>query len=120
MFCKKKEVWAVEEEARQVMSQQGSWIQWDSVQGRSLSWKDIWNMEGNRIKFLLSSIYDVLPRPTNLHRWRLADEPSCAVQETSQPGTHCGILPSKAGWHMAPRPGTSTTSPGSGVGEEVE
>lgn len=28
-----KEIWA--------MKQQGSWIQWDSVRGRSLSWKDI-------------------------------------------------------------------------------
>lgn len=77
-----KEIRAVEEEGRQAkavaMKQQGSWTQWDSVRGRSLSWKDIWNMEGHRIKFLLSSVYDVLPTPTNLQRWRLTEDPFCA------------------------------------------
>lgn len=53
------------------MKQQGSWIRWESVRGRSLSWKEIWNMEGHRIKFLLRAVYDVLP--TNLHRWRLTN-----------------------------------------------
>ena len=76
-----KEIRAVEEEGRQAkavaMKQQGSWTQWDSVRGRSLSWKDIWNMEGHRIKFLLSSVYDVLPTPTNLQRWRLTEDPFC-------------------------------------------
>lgn len=67
-----KEIRAVEEEGRQAkavaMKQQGSWTQWDSIRGRSFSWKDIWNMEGHRIKFLISSVYDVLPTPTNLQR----------------------------------------------------
>ncbi|KAJ8011010.1 hypothetical protein DPEC_G00053760 [Dallia pectoralis] len=39
------------------MKQQGSWTRWEGVRGRSLSWKDIWNMEGHRIKFLLSSVW---------------------------------------------------------------
>lgn len=72
-----KEIRAVEEESRQAravaMKQQGSWTRWESVRGRSLCWKDIWNMEGHRIKFLLSSVYDVLPTPTNLQRWRLTE-----------------------------------------------
>ncbi|KAJ7995782.1 hypothetical protein DPEC_G00248160 [Dallia pectoralis] len=73
-----KEIKAVEEESRQAravaMKQQGSWTRWEGVRGRSLSWKDIWNMEGHRIKFLLSSVYDVLPTPTNLQRWRLTED----------------------------------------------
>lgn len=77
-----KEIRAVEEEGRQAravaMKQQGSWTRWDGVRGRSLGWKDIWNMEGHRIKFLLSSVYDVLPTPTNLQRWRLTEDPFCA------------------------------------------
>lgn len=78
-----KEIQAVEEESRQAravaMKQQGSWTRWGSVRGRALSWKDIWNMEGHRIKFLLSSVYDVLPTPTNLQRWRLTEDFSCAL-----------------------------------------
>ncbi|KAJ7998421.1 hypothetical protein DPEC_G00204760 [Dallia pectoralis] len=61
------------------MKQQGSWTRWEGVRGRSLSWMDIWNMEGHRIKFLLSSVYDVLPTPTNLQRWKLTEDPSCAL-----------------------------------------
>ncbi|KAJ7993819.1 hypothetical protein DPEC_G00258670 [Dallia pectoralis] len=61
------------------MKQQGSWTRWEGFRRRSLSWKDIWNMEGHRIKFLLSSVYDVLPTPTNLQRWRLTEDPSCAL-----------------------------------------
>ncbi|KAK0149843.1 hypothetical protein N1851_009393 [Merluccius polli] len=34
-------------------------------------------MEGHRIKFLLCSVYDVLPTPSNLHTWGLAENPSC-------------------------------------------
>ncbi|KAG1953648.1 hypothetical protein F2P79_009189 [Pimephales promelas] len=78
-----KEIRAVEEESRQArvvaMKQQGSWTRWGSVRGRALSWKDIWNMEGHRIMLLLSSVYDVLPTPTNLQRWRLTEDPSCAL-----------------------------------------
>ena len=76
-----KEIRAVEEEGRQAraveMRQQGRWTRWDGVRGRSLGWKDIWSMEGHRIKFLLSSVYDVLPTPTNLQRWRLTEDPFC-------------------------------------------
>ncbi|KAJ8017190.1 hypothetical protein DPEC_G00015180 [Dallia pectoralis] len=78
-----KEIRAVEEESRHAravaMKQQGSWTRWEGVRGRFLSWKDFWNMEGHRIKFLLSSVYDVLPTPTNLQRWRLTEDPSCAL-----------------------------------------
>ncbi|KAK0139193.1 hypothetical protein N1851_024121 [Merluccius polli] len=59
------------------MNKQGGWTRWKSVQERALTWQDIWSMEGHRIKFLLCSVYDVLPTSSNLHTWGLAESPSC-------------------------------------------
>jgi len=36
-------------------------------------------MEPVRISFLLRSVYDVLPTPANLHRWKLTEDPSCTL-----------------------------------------
>ncbi|KAL0172855.1 hypothetical protein M9458_033166, partial [Cirrhinus mrigala] len=78
-----REVRKAEEEARHVkavaMKKQGSWTRWDGVQERALTWQDIWSMEGRRIKFLMCSVYNVLPTPSNLHIWRMADIPSCTL-----------------------------------------
>lgn len=78
-----KEVRRGEEETRQAkavtMGKQGSWTRWEGVQERTLTWQDIWNMEGYRVKFLLSSVYDVLPTPSNLHIWGLAESPGCTL-----------------------------------------
>ena len=57
-----------EEESRYVkaveMGSQGSWTKWDTKQGK-LSWNNIWASTSWQLKFLLRSIYDVLPTPTN-------------------------------------------------------
>ncbi|XP_061778568.1 uncharacterized protein LOC133569990 [Nerophis ophidion] len=78
-----REVRKAEEESRHVkavtMNKQGSWTRWESVKDRSLTWKDIWSMEGHRIKFLLCSTYDVLPTPSNLHTWGMVESPSCTL-----------------------------------------
>lgn len=67
-----REVRKAEEESSHVKyaakNKQGSWMSWEIVRERVLTWHDIWNMEEHRIKFLLCSIYDVLPSPTNLRR----------------------------------------------------
>lgn len=62
------------------MKQQGSWTQWDSISGRTLSWKDIWNVEVHQLKSLLSSVYDngVLLTAAELQSWKLTDDPFCA------------------------------------------
>ena len=79
-----QEVCKAEEERRCVkalaMNKQGTWTRWESVRERALAWQNIWSMEGHRIKFLLCSVYDVPPTPSNLHTWGLAESPSC---------THC-------------------------------
>lgn len=45
-----KEVHKTEEESKQVkavaMNKLGSWTRWESVQERTLTWQDIWSMEG--------------------------------------------------------------------------
>ena len=60
---------------------QGSWLRWEGARGRELSWNDIWRMEGHRIRFLLRSVYDVLPSPTNLQTWGLTADPNCKLCE---------------------------------------
>lgn len=78
-----REVRKAEEESRHVkavaMNKQGSWTRWRSTRERALTWQDIWSMEGHRIKFLLCSVYDILPIPSNLHSWGLAESPSCPL-----------------------------------------
>ena len=32
-------------------AQQGQWLNWQGVEKRKLSWRDLWNMEEGRIKF---------------------------------------------------------------------
>ncbi len=36
-------------------------------------------MEGHRIKFLMCSVYDFQPTPSNLHIWGMAESPSCTL-----------------------------------------
>ena len=44
-----------------------------------MTWSDIWKMEDHRIGYLLRSVYDVLPTPTNLKTWGLTDDPCCKL-----------------------------------------
>ena len=41
---------------------QGCWFNWESVERKKLSWRDLWNMEESCIRFLLGATYDVLRR----------------------------------------------------------
>ena len=62
------------------MGKQGTWTRWTTPE-RSLSWADIWQYEPLRLKFLLRSVYDVLPSPVNLCHWNLTDNPKCILCE---------------------------------------
>ncbi len=42
-------------------------------------WQDIWTMEGHRIKFLMCSVNDFQPTPSNLHIWGMTESPSCTL-----------------------------------------
>ncbi|XP_073731592.1 uncharacterized protein [Misgurnus anguillicaudatus] len=77
------EVRAGEEESRGSravgMRQQGAWTRWEQAAERRISWAELWKSEPHRIKFLVKSVYDVLPSPSNLFRWGLSDTPLCSL-----------------------------------------
>ena len=59
-------------------AKQGQWLNWEGVEKRKLSWRDLWCMEERRIKFLIGATYDVLPTPQNLRLWVDGDQ-SCPL-----------------------------------------
>ncbi|XP_052281145.1 uncharacterized protein LOC127878656 [Dreissena polymorpha] len=76
------EVRAAEEEDKRAkavaMDAQGAWTKWTTTE-RKLTWADIWSYEPLMIAFLLRSVYDLLPSPSNLHRWGLQDHLKCQL-----------------------------------------
>ncbi|XP_035688709.1 LOW QUALITY PROTEIN: uncharacterized protein LOC118424272 [Branchiostoma floridae] len=77
------EIRAGEEEDRRCrmvgMRKQGAWTRWEHADSRKVTWPELCRAEPSRIKFLISSVYDVLPSPANLHVWGLAETPSCQL-----------------------------------------
>ena len=77
-----QEIRLVEEEDRRTkavsMGAQSAWTRWTTTD-RKLTWADIWCYEPLRLRFLLRSVYDLLPSPANLHRWGLLDHPNCQL-----------------------------------------
>ena len=77
-----QEVREQEEEVRRAravqLGSQGAWTKWNLPE-RQLTWSDIWQYEPLRLKFLLRSVYDVLPTPANLNRWKLTENPECSL-----------------------------------------
>lgn len=61
------------------MSSQGRWLNWESTPSKKLSWNDLKWMEPYRISFMLRSVYDLLPTPTNLKLWKLTESPNCTL-----------------------------------------
>jgi hypothetical protein len=78
-----EEVRKMEEEQRLVkattLSQQGQWMKWERVCQKKVSWNEIWRRESNGVKFLLRSVFDVLPTPTNLVKWGKREDPYCGL-----------------------------------------
>ena len=58
---------------------QGSWLRWESVRAKKKLWDGLWKMESRRIRFAISSVYDILPTPTNLCMWKLSEDPLCKL-----------------------------------------
>ena len=66
------------------MGGQCAWTRWKTAE-RHLTWADSWQYEPLRLKFLLRSVYDLLPSPANLQRWGLVEDPICHICD--KPGT---------------------------------
>ena len=58
---------------------QGSWLRWESVRAKKIPWDELWRMETRRIRFAISSVYDILPTLTNLCTWKMSDDPLCKL-----------------------------------------
>ena len=61
------------------MKQQGAWTRWENAVERKVTWAELWKTEPQQIKFLIQAIYDVLPCPSNLHTWGIAQTPACPL-----------------------------------------
>ena len=78
----------IEEERRGKMvglSRQGAWTRWENFMKRTISWSDIWHTDTSQLKFLVQSVYDVLPSSVNLFTWSKSGIPSfplCARKGT--------------------------------------
>lgn len=42
-------------------------MKWEQAMERRVTWKDIWQWNPQRIKFLIQVVYDVFTSPSNLH-----------------------------------------------------
>ncbi|TWW68227.1 hypothetical protein D4764_19G0000250 [Takifugu flavidus] len=77
------EIRAELEEDRRVkmvaMYQQSAWTRWEHAEQRKLTWPELWRLEPQHIRFLIQSVYNVLPSPTNLQRWGLAATAACQL-----------------------------------------
>ncbi|XP_060589724.1 uncharacterized protein LOC132744948 [Ruditapes philippinarum] len=62
------------------LGSQGSWMKWNLPE-RQLTWQELWSYEPLQLSFLLRSVYDLLPSPTNLKLWKLSEDPSCPLWE---------------------------------------
>ena len=56
---------------------QGYWTKWCDFVKNDLSWKTLLAMPSSLISFCLGAIFDKLPSPSSLKRWRLILESSC-------------------------------------------
>ena len=61
------------------LSQQGAWTRWEDVEMKRVTWSDCWRPDFNEIRFLIKSVYDELPSPTNLHIWGKIETPNCQL-----------------------------------------
>lgn len=70
----------IEEEQRSrtvAVRQQGTWTNWYCASTRKITWTEL--SKPARIKFLIQSVYDVLPSPSKLHYWGLAETTGCPL-----------------------------------------
>ena len=49
---------------------QGMYWSWKSIVDKNVKWSDLMSMQQSHISFLLQSVYDILPTPSNLLRWK--------------------------------------------------
>ena len=87
------EVQRLEKEGRRAKTiefgTQGAWTRWN-LPKRTITWHEMWRLEPFRISFMLRAVYDTLPTPVNLHRWRMKEDSLCKL--CGDKGTMAHIL----------------------------
>ena len=72
-----------EEESRQLhvrgLRGQGAWLRWENTCEKHLAWTDIWQMEEAKLRYILKSVFDLLPSPANLAVWGLKADSRCTI-----------------------------------------
>ena len=58
------------------LSQQGAWTRWEDIEKKRITWSDCWRSDFSEIRFLIKSVYDVLPSPSNMHIWGKRETPN--------------------------------------------
>lgn len=61
------------------MSKHGAWTRWEHVEPRKLTWAGVLESGTSVHKFLIQSVYDILPSPANHNTWGLADTLECRL-----------------------------------------
>ncbi|KAI4871604.1 hypothetical protein NFI96_026152, partial [Prochilodus magdalenae] len=61
------------------MRKQAAWMRWEQALDRKITWSELWKAQPHQIKFMVQSVYDVLPSPSNLFCWCLAETPACPL-----------------------------------------
>ena len=57
---------------------QRQWMNGHNFDKRKISWRELWAMDANHIKFIVGA-YDVLPTPQNLSVWEKTETASCVL-----------------------------------------
>ena len=77
-----KKVRQKEEQQRMVkiagLAKQSSSMKWE-VEERRVKLEDLWKLEESRLRFLVKSVYDLLPTPQNKNVWYNTEEHKCAL-----------------------------------------
>ena len=75
------------EQISRAVAKQGAWTRWEQVMEQSVTWKEIWQWDPQRIKFLIKGVHNVLPSPSNLFTWGKAERPACLLRIGTDGGT---------------------------------
>ena len=59
---------------------QGAWLNWEGIVEQKLPLEEIWRKEQHLLKYLLPSVYDQLPTPSNLVTWGMRKGPNLCGQ----------------------------------------
>ncbi len=61
------------------MAKQGRWINWEGLEKKKLSWRNIWQMEGAQLSFVIRATYDLLPLPLKSEKKWYGEDPACSL-----------------------------------------